>query len=233
VNTISNGIDLRAYHPRGSHEDEAATRQKWGLPPDVPILLHVGRLDPDKNVERVILAAAPILSRDEAHLLIVGDGIRKPSLMDLCNSLGIMDHVHFTGFVSTDQGLPEIYRIAHLFITTSEIETQGLVLLEAAACGLPIVAIRATCIPEIVHDGVNGILAESGDVQALSQGMSLLLQDRNKAAQMGQAGQSLAQHHDSRYTIEAHEKLYRQLVEQGRTMSATLQDERHPIKEAV
>ncbi len=192
VNTISNGIDLHAFHPRRNDDNEAAIRQKWGLPPEVPILLHVGRLDPDKNVERVIQAAAPLLGQGEAHLLIVGDGIRKSSLMDLCDSLGITEYVHFTGFVSTEQGLPEIYRIARLFVTASEIETQGLVLLEAAASGLPIVAIRATCIPEIVHDDVNGFLAESGDVQGLSQGMSALLQDREKAVQKGQAGLSLA-----------------------------------------
>ncbi|MDK0575369.1 glycosyltransferase, partial [Clostridium perfringens] len=93
---------------------------------------------------------------------------------------GISNRVHFTGFISTKQGLPELYRIARLFITTSEIETQGLVMLEAAASGLPIVAVRATCIPEIVHNGVNGFLAEPGDIEGLGQGISTLLRDGNK-----------------------------------------------------
>jgi len=233
VNTISNGIDLRMFHPALSSDDEASTRKKWGLPPDVPILLHVGRLDPDKNADRVIQAAAPILIESQAHLLIVGDGLRKPVLMDLCESLGIADRVHFTGFVSIEQGLPEIYRIARLFVTASEIETQGLVMLEAAASGVPIVAIRATCIPEIVHDGVNGFLAESGDVQGISRGMSTLLKETDTAIQMGKAGFALAQQHDNRLTIEAHERLYRQLIEQGRAIYPQLQEDRHPVGESV
>lgn len=233
VYTISNGIDLRTFHPLHPRDDGTATRQKWNLPRDVPLLLHVGRLDPDKNVDRLILAAAQVLGESNAHLLIVGDGIRKPSLMELCESLQIADRVHFTGFVSTRQGLPDLYRVARLFITASEAETQGLVLLEAAASGLPIVAVRATCIPEIVHDNVNGFLAEPGDLQGLSRGISILLKDKNIASAMGSASLALAQQHDSLLTIEAHEKLYRQLIEQRRTLAPELNEDRQPIGEGV
>jgi glycosyltransferase involved in cell wall biosynthesis len=233
VTTISNGIDLQTFHPSRLNDNGAVVRQKWNLPADVPILLHVGRLDPDKNAERVIEAAAQAFKGNQAHLLIVGDGLRKPALMKLCESLGIADRVHFTGFISTKQGLPELYRIAHLFITASEIETQGLVLLEAAASGLPIVAIRATCIPEIVHDGVNGFLAESGDVDGLSQRIHTLLSDNQKAAQMGKASLALAQKHDNRFTIEAHEKLYCQLIEQIQDAYPEAAEDRQPIGESV
>jgi glycosyltransferase involved in cell wall biosynthesis len=233
VVTISNGIDLQNFHPPLHGDDGAAIRQKWNLPSDVPILLHVGRLDPDKYVERVIQAAAQALSEHHAHLLIVGDGVRKPALMKLCDSLGISDRVHFTGFISTKQGLPELYRIARLFVTASEIETQGLVLLEAAASGLPIVAVRATCIPEIVHDDVNGFLAEPGDVEGLSRRMNILLSDESKAASMGRASLSLARQHDDRFTIEAHEKLYCQLIEQAQASYLKLVKDRHPLREIV
>jgi glycosyltransferase involved in cell wall biosynthesis len=233
VTTISNGIDLQTFHPPFPNEYGAATRHKWGLPPDVPILLHVGRLDPDKNVERVIQAAAQVFRGNNAHLLIVGDGLRKPILMKLCESLGISDRVHFTGFISTKQGLPELYRIACLFISASEIETQGLVMLEAAASGLPIVAIRATCIPEIVHDGVNGFLAEPGEVEGLGRGMDILLRDEKKADQMGRASLALAQKHDNRFTIEAHERLYNQLIEQTQAVYPKMAEDRHPVGESV
>ncbi|HJS17786.1 MAG TPA: glycosyltransferase [Anaerolineales bacterium] len=231
VVTISNGIDLQTFHPRRQPADEAATRQKWNLPPDVPILLHVGRLDVDKRVERVIQASAQVLRETDAHLLIVGDGVRRPALMDLCDSLGIFDRVHFTGFVSAKQGLPEIYRIASLFVYASEIEAQGIVLLEAAASGLPIVAVRATCIPETVHDGVNGFLAEPGDLAGLSQAMEILLHDQEMAVRMGEASQAIAQQHDNTFTIEAHDKLYHQLVEQGRTSYPNVKEGRRPVAE--
>jgi glycosyltransferase involved in cell wall biosynthesis len=233
VNTISNGIDLQIFHPPRLQDEGAAIRQKWNLPMDVPIILHVGRLDPDKYVERVIQAAAQAMDGNNAHLLIVGDGLRKPALMKLCESLGISDRVHFTGFISTRQGLSELYRIAHLFINASEIETQGLVLLEAAASGLPIVAVRASCIPESVHDGINGFLAEPGDIESFGQGISILLRDENKAVQMGRASLALAQQHDNRFTIEAHEKLYYQLIEQAQAVYPELTEDRHPVGESI
>lgn len=212
--TIGYGIDLQTFHPPLPSDDEAATRQKWNLPSYVPILLHVGRLDTDKHVDRVIHAAAQTLTKSNAHLLIIGDGTQKPALIKLCKSLGISDRVHFPGYVSMQDGLPEIYRISNLFVTASEIETQGIVLLEAAASGLPIVAVRATCIPEIVHDGTNGYLAESGDLNGLSNAMSLLLKDPQKAKLMGKASLILAAKHALSYAHNAHEQLYGQFVHQ-------------------
>jgi 1,2-diacylglycerol 3-alpha-glucosyltransferase len=214
TNTIGYGLDLRTFRPLLSCEEDIVIRQKWDLPPGVPILLHVGRLDTDKRVDRVIQAAAQTLKESEAHLLIIGDGTQKLALIKLCNSLGISDRVHFPGYISKESGLPEIYRIASLFVTASEIETQGIVLLEATASGLPIVAVRATCIPEIVHHGMNGYLAESADFNGLSNGMSVLLKDPQKAKLMGKAGLILAAKHDLHYTNNAHEQLYGQLVRQ-------------------
>ena len=214
VNTISNGIDLQTYYPSRSPE-EVSVRRKWNLPLDVPLLLHVGRLDSDKQVDHVIRAAAPVVRESDAHLLIVGDGVQKPALMKLCSSLGITGRVHFTGFVSSKQELPDIYRMATLFVTASEIETQGIVLLEAAASGLPIVAVRATCIPEIVRDGANGLLAEPGDLHGLRDAMNTLLKDKEKAIQMGKASREIAQHHQICFSMDAHEKLYYQLIQQA------------------
>ena len=101
-----------------------------------------------------------------------------------------------------------------LFITASEVETQGIVLLEAAASGLPIVAVRATCIPEIVKDGKNGYLAEPGDLKGLSNAMSMLLKDPQKAKAMGEASLSLASKHELHHTYTSHEHLYNQLARQ-------------------
>ena len=214
TNTIGYGIDLQSFRPLIAPGGEAAIRYKWNLPAGVPLLLHVGRLDTDKCVDRIIHAASQSMKGTNAHLLIVGDGTQKLTLMKLCESLGISQRAHFPGFVSTQDGLPEIYKIAHLFVTASEIETQGIVLLEAAASGLPIVAVRATCIPEIVHHGMNGYLAESGNVNGLTNAMSLLLQDPGKARIMGKASLMLAARHAQAYTHHAHEQFYDQLVHQ-------------------
>jgi glycosyltransferase involved in cell wall biosynthesis len=214
ANTIGYGIDLQAFRPLIANENEAAIRCRWNIPSGVPLLLHVGRLDTDKCVDRVIRAAAQSLKESRAHLLVVGDGTQKLSLIHLCESLGISDRVHFPGYISMQDGLPEIYRVAQLFVTASEIETQGIVLLEAAASGLPIVAVRSTCIPEIVHHGMNGYLAEPGDLHALGNAIRLLMSDAQKANRMGQSSLILAARHTDAYTYQAHEKLYDRIVKQ-------------------
>jgi glycosyltransferase involved in cell wall biosynthesis len=216
ANVISCGLDLQTFHPPLSVNDEVATRQKWNLPLRVPILLHVGRLDTDKHADRVILAAAQTMRQMDAHLLVVGDGRQKNHLMQLCRDLGIEERVHFTGYVSIQQGLPALYRMANMFVTASEIETQGIVLLEAAASGLPLVATRATCIPEIVYDGVNGYLTKTGDACAMSQSMIKILKDPHMAASMGRVSRTLAEGHPNQETFDEHERIYHQMVrEQG------------------
>ncbi|MDK1080360.1 MAG: glycosyltransferase [Anaerolineae bacterium] len=212
--TISYGIDLQTFHPRLSSDEETVARTKLNLPPNVPVILHIGRLDTDKRVDQVIKAAALAMQKTDAHLLVVGDGRQKPALLKLCKSLGIAKRCHFPGYVSIQEGLPEIYRLANLFVTASEIETQGIVLLEAAASGLPITAVRATCIPEIVHEGVNGYLAEPDDIQVLSQAMVILLQQPVKAKAMGQASHLLTEGHNIQITIDKFEQLYTKLVSQ-------------------
>ena len=213
---ISYGLDLQTFHPPLDSDIETDTRQKWNLPPRVPLIIHVGRLDTDKHVEHVIRAAAQTINQTNAHLLIVGDGRQKKHLMQLCNDLGIGERVHFTGFVSIQQGLPELYRISSIFVTASEIETQGIVLLEATASGLPIVAVRATCIPEIVYDEANGYLTKAGDVYAMSQSMIKILNDPCMAATMGRVGRTLAEGHPNQETLDEHERIYDQMIrEQG------------------
>jgi glycosyltransferase involved in cell wall biosynthesis len=108
-----------------------------------------------------------------------------PALMEQCQSLGIGMRSHFPGFISTQDGLAEVYRLGTFFATASEIETQGLVLLEAAASGLPIIAARATCVPEIVRHGLNGYLAEPGDVEGLGRAMARVLSSPAEANAMG------------------------------------------------
>lgn len=223
TNTISSGVDLGIFRPAFSCNEGIAIRQNWNLPSSAPILLHVGRLDAEKRVDRVIWAAAQTLLVSKAHLLIVGDGCQKNNLIKLCNDLKITERVHFIGFVSAEEGLPGIYRVANLFVTASEIETQGIVLLEAAASALPIVAVRATCIPEIVYDEINGYLEEPGDVHRMSNAMNLLLENPDKASQMGKASRAIVEKHGVRYTLDAHERSYHDLARQVSVNRHTIQ----------
>ncbi|HSG42452.1 MAG TPA: glycosyltransferase, partial [Anaerolineales bacterium] len=182
-------------------------------PMNVPLLLHVGRLDADKSVDNVIRAAGQTIRESEAHLLIVGDGKQKMKLIRLCREMGINERVHFTGYIHPSK-LPEIYRMANIFVTASEIETQGIVLLEAAASGLPIVAVDATCISEAVHDQVNGFLVRSGDTHRFSEALLTLINDPKGSCKMGMNGRTLVSEHGIQNTWRLHENLYREMGQQ-------------------
>lgn len=208
---ISHGLDLGIFHPPLSSRPETATHAVLNIPVNVPIILHVGRLDIDKRVDRVIHAAAQPIRESDAHLLIVGDGCQKYHLVRLCKELGIERRVHFTGFLPP-ACLPDIYRIGTMFVTASEIETQGIVLLEAAASGLPIIAANATCISEIVHDHRNGFLIEPRNIPAFSDAITSLLDNPEYARIMGLESRKLAEEHDLKRAWTLHEKIYLEMM---------------------
>ena len=212
---ISYGLDLQTFHPPLYSDHVSATRKKLNLPSNIPIILHVGRLDTDKSVDNVIRAVRPAILKSDAHMLVVGDGCLKNHLVCLCRELGIEKRVHFTGFIPPSE-LPAIYRMANIFVTASEIETQGIVLFEAAASGLPIVAVNATCISEIVQDQVNGFIIEPGDIHTFSDALVTLLDDPERASAMGEEGRMLTDSHDIQNTWVQHESLYQEMVWQNR-----------------
>ena len=124
-------------------------------------MLYVGRVDTEKHVDIVVRAAAYVVRRRPAQLVIVGDGKQIRANVRLSRELGLDEHARFVGFVDPEDDLPILYRMADLFAIASEVETEGLVVLEAAASGVPIVAVRAACMPEIVEASGAGLLAPS------------------------------------------------------------------------
>jgi glycosyltransferase involved in cell wall biosynthesis len=184
---------------------------RYGLDPDLPVILHVGRLDVDKQVNLVIRASAQTINQVDAQLLIVGDGRQREELIELCANLGIGRFCHFPGFVETDDDLPGLYRLAAVFVTASEIETQGLVILEAMASGLPVVAVKATCIPELVQEDVNGYLSQPGELEQMSAQVLRILMSPDRAKEMGRVSRALAQEHSIDKSIDNHEVLYQSL----------------------
>lgn len=211
-NVISNGIDLHTFNPDPPDPSERETLcLRYGLDPDLPVVLHVGRLDVDKQANLVIRASAQAINQVDAQLLIVGDGRQREELIELCANLGIGKICHFPGFVETNGDLPGLYRLAAVFVTASEIETQGLVILEAMASGLPVVAIKATCIPELVQDNVNGYLSQPGEVGQMSEQVLRILMSPNRAKEMGRVSRALAQEHSIDKSIDNHEELYQSI----------------------
>jgi glycosyltransferase involved in cell wall biosynthesis len=216
---ISNGIDIHTFEPAtGNSKKDTRFYKKYDLDPNLPIILHVGRLDIDKNVDVVIRVAAKVMDQADAQLLVVGDGECRKGLMALSRKLGIDQHCSFPGFVDLNTDLPDLYRLSTVFTTASEIETQGLVLLEAMAAGLPIVAVDATCIHEVVKNQINGFLIPPGDEAGLVDALINIIRHPGTARQMGQAGHTIVQEHSIHHSFEKHEKLYKDTIIQNRKM---------------
>src|SRR5262249_22219347 len=159
------------FHPA----DRADARRQIGLPPDVPFCLYVGRLDREKSVERIIEAFGSIADGlSTARLGLVGQGAHELALRRRPASSPAADRVAFHGGMARE-ALPTFYRAADLFLFASETETQGLVLAEAHACGLPAVAVRAAGVDEVVRDGETGLLTKADARELADAAIGLLL----------------------------------------------------------
>lgn len=203
VVAISNGVDTGLFQPRNNHRQPN---------PNHITLLHVGRLGREKRVDAVLRAFANLASaHPNVRLLIVGDGPEANALNKMAAALGVADRVKFMGFVPHNR-LPEIYRQADIFVTASTIETQGLVVLEAMASGLPIVGVDAMALPDLIRHGANGYLVKPGNEMALAASMTQLIQSVELRHYMGRKSRSLALQHSLPKISLAYECLYQDVI---------------------
>jgi glycosyltransferase involved in cell wall biosynthesis len=186
ITVVPTGVDLARFRPAA----RAAARRELGLAAPGPLVLYVGRLDREKSVDRVLLAFDRIAGTlGGAHLWLVGQGKETEPLRRLAAGLGASgDRVHFAG-VCAHEELAAWYQAADLFLFASETETQGLVLAEAAACGLPAVAVIAPGCDEVVHDGATGILTKSDPAALAEAAIGLWLDAERRAAMSVRARQ--------------------------------------------
>jgi glycosyltransferase involved in cell wall biosynthesis len=158
------------------------------LPRAGPTILCVARMYPRKHIGDLLEAAA--LLRDRilgARVRIVGKGPEWEHVVRLHAALGLGQTVTLLGDVSRER-LAEEYVSANLFCLPSVQESLGIVFLEAMAAGLPVVACRAAAIPEVVEDGVTGVLAPPRDPAGLAAALEALIADPGRARAMGEAG---------------------------------------------
>jgi len=161
----------------------------------------------------VVKAFALLLEQHPGYTLdIVGDGPARESLERLAERLGIAEHVRIRGFMDR-HALGRIYRDYDAFVTASTIETQGIVLLEAMAAGLPIAGVRALAIPELVIEDRDGLLVEPGDERALAEVMERLVTDEALRARLGEAGRTDVKPHALEAVVTRLEALYQRVLD--------------------
>ena len=208
VMPISCGIDLERFKPTN---DGLYLKRIFAIPINKPVLLYVGRLDKEKRIDIILRALPDILRVTNVHLVLAGIGKEKQKLEKLTEKLGIQKAVTFTGFVP-DKDLQNIYRIADLFVMAGVAELQSIVTLEAMASGLPVVAVNAMALPELVHDGENGYLFSDGDSQMLAEKVIAILSNQPMRAQMSKRSIEIIKDHDINKTIEKYESIYNEII---------------------
>lgn len=188
VIALPTGIEIERYQ----NLDPSWLRNYLKLPPGEILLIHVGRLGKEKNIGFVLQAFANVHHQvPNTRLVLVGSGPLKADLQNKVRDLKIESAVTFAGTFPFEQ-MPAVYAGADLFVFASVTETQGLVIAEAKAAGLPVVAIRAYGAQEMVIDGQDGFLTPL-DIDIFTANILRLVKNANLRRQMGRQARINAQ----------------------------------------
>lgn len=195
--TIPNGVDLEAFSLRTPHYG-------WRV-------VHVARLDPVKDQETLIHAAALVsANHPQFHLDLIGDGPSRPHLEQLTDSLGLRNTVTFHGMQSD---VRPWLSTADLFVLSSRSEGLAMTLLEAMGSGLPVIATDVGGNSEAVVDGVTGRLIPPADPAELAQAIVMMLENPDVAWKMGMAGRErVTESFSLRNMVDRYQQLYQELL---------------------
>lgn len=196
VFAISNGIHLENFNPKSNYDFKGK-------------FLHVGRISFEKEVDILIKAFANI-SNKNISLDIYGDGPALKSLKMLVRTKNI-ENVFFKGKVAREK-LPNIYKEHDVFLTASPIETQGIVALEAAASGLPLIGVDRLGIKEIIRNNENGYLVKVQDINGFSKAIEKMINNKENIEEMGKMSVLLSKEHDFYNIYDKFEDLYEYVI---------------------
>ncbi|MDD5649958.1 MAG: glycosyltransferase [Candidatus Nanoarchaeia archaeon] len=195
---LSNGVDLNKF--------KFLKMKKSGN-----IILHVGRIGYEKNIDVLIKAFNEVLKiNKDARLVIAGDGPYLEELKNLTKKLKINKKVKFLGRVNYDE-LPKLYCSSDVFVTASTVETEGIVILEAMACGLPIIGVNKLAIPTIVKNGKNGFVIEPGDYKNIAKYIIEILKNKEERDKFGKESIKVADKYSLNQVIKQLERIYKNL----------------------
>lgn len=210
--TVHSGIQPGLF---GRPVDRTALRTGLGIPQDAFLVGTVGRLDGQKApLDFVRVAATVVAQHPKAHFLWVGDGSLESAARTLAGDLGVSGAVTFSGQRSD---VAQLLSTMDAFLLTSHWEALPIAMLEAMASKLPVVATGLPGVTDAVADGREGLLAPSGNVEALSAALHRLIIDPALAARLGAAGRARVEREFTREQMMQNLMgVYEQMVQEGR-----------------
>ncbi len=188
IEVIPNFVNCDVYQPIRDEAVRAEVRKRLA-PPGEAILMHLSNFRPVKRVTDVVKVFAQVVREVPAQLVLVGDGPDRSAAEWLAHDLQIHHKIHFMG---KQDRVNELLPLADLMLMPSELESFGLAALEAMACKVPAIATRVGGVPELIDDGVTGLLYPVGDVDSMAAGTIALLTDRDRLEVMRDAARKTA-----------------------------------------
>jgi L-malate glycosyltransferase len=209
---MPNPVDVGAFAPCGK-EERSRLRAEAGLTGASPVVLYVGRLAPEKALPSLIDAFACVVERfPEALLALVGDGGERAALRDRAAGLGLSRNIRFTGFVETTE-VRRWLQLADVFTLVSSFEGFPCSLIEAMATGLPSVVSGIPGNTQLIEAGVNGLIVEQGNSEAIAHALAKLLDDPDLSARMGLAArQVVVDRYSTGRVVDRYEALFREAL---------------------
>lgn len=203
---VPSGISLEQYERRLSKDERMEHRRTWGIPDDHQVVLSLGRLGVEKNLEELLeLFAEELELNAKLTFLIVGDGPAREQLESLVVKLGIVKHVIFTGMVNPSE-VQDYYQLGDVFVCASTSETQGLTYIEAAANGLALLCRKDPCLNGVLQDGANGYFYTVPD--EFLEKINIILNDADWRRTAGKRSEEIAKSFDKGHFASAIEAVY-------------------------
>jgi len=202
---IYNGIPTK--HFQSTEEARSIWRKKEGIKSSEVVFLHIGSFSPQKNHRLLVEAFAQATKkRSDLKLLLVGDGELRPDIEKIVREKRLEQNIHFLGL---RQDISELLSACDIFILSSNYEGVPMTILEAMAAGKPVIATAVGGVPEVVKDGISGLLVPPQDIQALSNAMVRLADDSSLREGMGKEGRKRAlEWFDINLIVRQYEELY-------------------------
>ena len=203
ISIIQNCVDVGQYQPS---PDRAALRLQSGFTPDDRLIVYAGRLSAEKGVDFLLRAFSAMPRGKTIRLWIYGEGPQRASLLRQAHDLGLDDSVRFQGAI---ENVAAVLQIADVFIMPSHFEGMSNAVLEAMACGVPVIATDVPGNREIIEHNRTGLLVPSGDTAALAGAMTSLLDNPALAGLLSEnARKQVAGQYSSEDAVVLHRQVY-------------------------
>ena len=212
IEVIPNAIHLISFQ-EDDESKRAEIKKKYNLKEDDKIILFVGRVASEKSIDTIIKALEIIKKRDnnKVKLLIVGNGPAMDELQQLTRTLKVEKDVVFAGTVSNEE-IQHYYKMAYLFTITSTSESFGIVIIEALASGIPVLAVRAPGAADILTDDLDGLLVDD-DVEKFADALEKIIREPELREKLSKGALKTSEKYNIDTISERMLNLYREVIE--------------------